>query len=197
MSIRRLVKLFSPSASSEDTELVMVKLALTKYFSLLHYTNITHAEVEQLLKGNSTLPSRFFIFRFILLALRTLLNPSFLLFIPSFIAHIPAYLFAGLGSKYLAPAGEEESQAQFKVILGGIGAGLGAGMSSYWVTRLAKAFDTTRLLKDGGMRSKVFLWALTAWMFMKWHWTLVDGKFSANFVRQYLTEALFLGNYRR
>lgn len=175
----------------------MVKLALTKYFSLLHYTNITHTEVEQLLKGYNTLPSRFFIFRFILLALRTLLNPSFLLFIPSFITHIPAYLFAGLGSKYLAPAGEEESQAQFKVILGGIGAGLGAGMSSYWITRLAKAFDTTRILKDGGMRSKVFLWALTAWMLMKWHWTLVDGKFSANFLRQYLTETLFLGNYRR
>ncbi|KAJ6494808.1 hypothetical protein C8R47DRAFT_974336 [Mycena vitilis] len=112
-----LVKLFSPS---EDPELVSVKRALTKYFALLHYTNITHAELEQLIKGNDKIPSLSFIFRFIFITFRTLLNPSFLLFIPPFIAHIPAYLFAGLGSKYLAPAGEEESQAQFKAILGGL-----------------------------------------------------------------------------
>ncbi|KAJ7637743.1 hypothetical protein DFH06DRAFT_1219107 [Mycena polygramma] len=164
-----LVKLFSPS---EDPELVSVKRALTKYFALLHYTNITHAELEQLIKGYDTTPSLSFIFRFIFIAFRTLLNPSFLLFIPPFIAHIPAYLFAGLGSKYLAPAGEEESQAQFKVILGGIGAGLGAGMGSYWITRLAKVFDI-----NGGMRNKLFLWTLTAWILSKWHWALVDSNY--------------------
>ncbi|KAJ7603789.1 glycerol-3-phosphate O-acyltransferase [Mycena polygramma] len=160
-----LVKLFSPS---EDPELVSVKRALTKYFALLHYTNITHAELEQLIKGYDTTPSLSFIFRFIFIAFRTLLNPSFLLFIPPFIAHIPAYLFAGLGSKYLAPAGEEESQ-QFKVILGGIGAGLGAGMGSYWITRLAKVFDI-----NSGMRNKLFVWTLTAWILSKWHWALVE-----------------------
>jgi len=166
-----LVKLFSPS---EDPELASTKRALTKYFSLLQYSNITHEQLHQLNpSGKSAGPS--FIFRFIFIAFRTLLNPSFLFFIPPFIAHIPAYLFAGLGSR-LAPSGEEESQAQFKVILGGFGAGLGAGISSYWITKLAKAFDTP-LLKQTGLRSKFFLWAFTAWFLMKWHWSLVDSNY--------------------
>ncbi|KAJ6531772.1 hypothetical protein B0H19DRAFT_455598 [Mycena capillaripes] len=168
-----LVKTFSPSSSFEDPELANVKRALTKYFSLLHYTDLTHAQLEQLVKSYDTAPSLSFIFRFILIALHTLLNPSFLLFIPPFISHIPAYLFAALGSKYLAPPGEEESQAQFKVVLGGVGAGLGAGMSSYWITRLAKAFD----VRLGGIGNKLFLWGFTAWILMKWHWALVDGNY--------------------
>lgn len=174
----RLVKLFSPSSSSEDAELASVKRALTKYFSLLHYTNITNAHLAFLVPDSTTLPSRSFILRrFIFTLLRTLLNPSFLLFIPPFVAHIPAYLFAGLGSKYLAPPGEEESQAQFKVILGGLGAGLGAGMSGYWATRLAKAFNT-QLFHDGGLRSKLLMWSLTTWILIKWHGLLVHSKFA-------------------
>ncbi|KAJ7127013.1 hypothetical protein C8R44DRAFT_780182 [Mycena epipterygia] len=172
-----LVKLFSPSSSSEDAELTSVKRALTKYFSLLHYTNITNAHLAFLVPDSTTFPSRIFILRrFIFTLLRTLLNPSFLLFIPPFIAHIPAYLFAGLGSKYLAPPGEEESQAQFKVILGGLGAGLGAGMSGYWVTRLAKAFNT-QLFHDGGLRSKLLMWSLTTWILIKWHGLLVHSNY--------------------
>ncbi|KAF7374907.1 Glycoside hydrolase family 5 protein [Mycena sanguinolenta] len=105
-----LVKLFS-SSSFEDSEsssdLANVKRALTKYFSLLQYSKITHAQLHQL-QGHEKHPSPFFAFRFILIALSTLLNPSFLLFIPPLIAHIPAYLFARLGSG-LAPPGEEES----------------------------------------------------------------------------------------
>ncbi|KAJ7773248.1 glycerol-3-phosphate-1-acyltransferase [Mycena metata] len=169
-----LVRLFSPS--SEDAELVSVKRALTKYFSLLHYTNLTHAEVDQLIHGYGSFPAQSFIFRFLLITLRTLLHPSFLLFIPAFITHIPAYLFAGLGSKYLAPPGEEESQAQFKVILGGIGAGLGAGVSSYWVTKLGSAFKP-ELFHGNRMRGKILLWALTAWILGKWHWALVDSNY--------------------
>ncbi|KAJ6505984.1 glycerol-3-phosphate-1-acyltransferase [Mycena vulgaris] len=169
-----LVDLFSPS--SDDAELVSVKSALTKYFSLLRYTNITNAHLAFLLPDYTALPTRFFVLRFVLTLLRTLLNPSFLLFIPPFIAHIPAYLFAGLGSKYLAPAGEEESQAQFKALLGGLGTGFGAGLSSYWITRLIKVFNP-QLLSGGGTRSKFFLWPLTAWLLIKWHGLLVDSNY--------------------
>ncbi|KAF7330553.1 Glycoside hydrolase family 5 protein [Mycena venus] len=167
-----LVNLFS---SSEDSELVSMKRALTKYFSLLQYSNITHAQLYEL-NDNGRIPSAAFIFQFILIALRTLLHPSFLLFIPPFIAHIPAYLFAGLGSR-LAPPGEEESQAQFKVILGGFGAGVGAGMSSYWITKLGKASDIIPLNLTK-TRSKLFLWAFTAWFLVKWHWALVDSNYT-------------------
>lgn len=170
-----LVKLFFPASSEEDEELISLKRALTKYFSLLHYTNISHAHLAYLVPDPTTLPTRLFISRFMFTVLRTLLNPSFLLFIPPFIAHIPAYLFAGLGSKYLAPPGEEESQAQFKVILGGLGAGLGAGVSSYWITRLANAFGV-RLFSDTGIRTKLLLWSLTSWALIKWHGILVDSK---------------------
>ncbi|KAJ7274413.1 hypothetical protein B0H12DRAFT_1088579 [Mycena haematopus] len=173
-----LVKLFSSSSSSEDSEfgpeLASVKRTLTKYFSLLQYSNITHAQLHQL-KEHGKHPSPFFAFRFIFIVLSTLLNPSFLLFIPTFIAHIPAYLFARLGST-LAPPGEEESQAQFKIILGGLGAGLGAGTSSYWIIKLVRTFYTA-LSMQTGIRSKLFLWALTAWFLMKWHWALVDSNY--------------------
>ncbi|KAK7033112.1 glycoside hydrolase family 5 protein [Favolaschia claudopus] len=169
-----LIKLFSPS---EDPELTTTKRALTKYLSLLQHTRITHAQLRDL-KPHSKPSGSTFVFRFIALALRTLLNPSFLLFIPPFIAHIPAYLFAWLGSR-LAPPGEEESPAQFKVILGGFGAGLGAGISSFVITALARRLDTPLLklaLKLAGIR-RFFLWVFTAWFLMKWHWALVDGNY--------------------
>ncbi|KAJ6513275.1 hypothetical protein C8R45DRAFT_963074 [Mycena sanguinolenta] len=172
-----LVKLFSSSSTEESgpgSDLASVKGALTKYFSLLQYSNITHAQLNQL-QPHGKPPSRLFALRFIFIALSTLLNPSFLLFIPPLIAHVPAYLFARLGSA-LAPPGEEESQAQFKIILGGFGAGLGAGISSYWITRLARMLNTP-LLNEAGMRSKLFLWGFTAWFLMKWHWALVDGNY--------------------
>ncbi|KAJ7104178.1 glycerol-3-phosphate-1-acyltransferase [Mycena belliarum] len=168
-----LVNLFSPSVFSENAEITSVKCALTKYFSLLQYAKITNAHLAFLLPDTAKLPSRLFVFHFLFAVLRTLLNPSFLLFIPPFIAHIPAYLLAGLGSKYLAPAGEEESQAQFKVILGGLGTGIGAGLSSYWVTRLASV-SNSRLLNGGGARSKLFLWSFIACILIKWHGILVD-----------------------
>ncbi|KAJ7170667.1 glycerol-3-phosphate-1-acyltransferase [Mycena crocata] len=167
-----LVKLFSPSNSPEHAELVSVKHALTKYYSLLHYTNITNAQLAFLVPDPTILPKRSFIYQFLLIMLRTVLNPSFLLYIPAFISHLPAYLLAALGSKYLAPAGEEESQAQFKAILGGLGIGLGAGTSSYWITRVAKLFDTR--LNAGGIRSQLLLWSLTAWTLIKWHSLLVE-----------------------
>ncbi|KAJ7364019.1 glycerol-3-phosphate-1-acyltransferase [Mycena albidolilacea] len=159
------IKLFSSPLTAEVPERASLKRALTKYFSLLQYSNITHAQLNDLsIHGR---PGPLFIFRFLFIALRTLLNPSFLLFIPPFIAHMPAYLFAWLGSK-LAPPGEEESQAQFKTILGGFGAGLGAGTSSFWITKL---------MNPTPVRSKLVLWAVTAWFLMKWHWALVDGNY--------------------
>ncbi|KAJ6619729.1 hypothetical protein B0H10DRAFT_1143530 [Mycena sp. CBHHK59/15] len=172
-----LVQLLSPPPSSDDVEVVKLKRALTKYFSLLHYTNISNAHLAFLLPDTNTLPTRLFFLRFTLAVLRTGLNPSFLLFLPSLIAHIPAYLFAGLASRYLAPPGEEESQAQFKAILGGIGVGLGTGTTAYWLTKLAAA-SKSLLLSNGGIRSKLFLWFFTAWILVKWHRILVDRNYT-------------------
>ncbi|KAJ7066940.1 glycerol-3-phosphate-1-acyltransferase [Mycena amicta] len=164
-----LVKLFSPS---EDAELASLKTSLITYFSLLHYTNITHAQLTCLVPNIYSLPSRLFIFRFIFTFLRTILNPSFLLFIPPFIAHIPAYFFASI-TDFLAPPGEEESRSQFKVFLGGFGTGIGAGVSSYWTTK----YLSSHFLIDGGVRSKLALWSLTAWFIIKWHLLLIDSNY--------------------
>ncbi|KAJ7227169.1 hypothetical protein GGX14DRAFT_418425 [Mycena pura] len=167
-----LVKLFSPSASSPDAELVSVKRALTRYFSLLHHTNVSNAQLAFIIPDPSALPNRLFVLRFMLTALRTVLNPLFLLFIPLFLAHFPAYLFASLGSR-LAPAGEEESQAQFKIWLGGLGAGLGVATSSYWITRLSNSFAP----QLSGMQSNLFLFSFTAWLLLKCHFALVDSNY--------------------
>ncbi|KAF7327739.1 Glycoside hydrolase family 5 protein [Mycena kentingensis (nom. inval.)] len=161
-----LVKLLS---SADDG----VKNALTKYFALLQRTGITHAQLAILAPNLSKLPSRLFVFRFIFTFLRTILNPSFLLFVPPMIAHLPAYLCASLAN-VLAPAGEEESRSQFKVFLGGFGTGIGAGATSYWATKLL----TTRFLSESaGLEGKIALWSLTAWFLVKWHLLLVDSNY--------------------
>ncbi|KAF7312287.1 Glycoside hydrolase family 5 protein [Mycena indigotica] len=163
-----LVKLFS-SPDDGDSELCAVKRSLTKYFSLLHYTNITHGQLASLAPNTFARPGRWFVLRFCSTFLRTILNPSFILFIPPLIAHTPAYLLANLTS-YLAPPGEEESRSQFKVFLGGFGTGLGAGLSSYWTTK----FLSSRFVIDGGLRSRFALWSLTAWLIIQWHVVLIN-----------------------
>ncbi|KDQ53912.1 hypothetical protein JAAARDRAFT_38882 [Jaapia argillacea MUCL 33604] len=64
-------------------------------------------------------------------------HPRLWVFLTPGILWVPGYVFGLLASKFLAPRGEEEAQAQFKVIFGGVGigfslGGVGWGVASVW-----------------------------------------------------------------
>ncbi|KAF7316858.1 Glycoside hydrolase family 5 protein [Mycena chlorophos] len=164
-----LVKTLS---TSDDATLSTLKSALTKYYSLLHYTSITHAQLAALVPSISSVPSRLFVLRFIFTLLRTILNPAFIFFIPPFIAHLPAYLIASI-TNFMAPPGEEESQSQFKVFLGGFGTGIGTGVSGYWIAKLL----TARFALEAAAQSKLAIWTLTTWLLIHWHLMLIDSNY--------------------
>ncbi|CAK5281351.1 unnamed protein product [Mycena citricolor] len=156
--------------SSEYEGSPEVKHALTRYFSLLHRIGISHADLDSLVPTASGRPSRAFAFRFIFTVVRTLVHPSFLLFVPSFITYLPAYIFAALGSR-LPPPGEEESQSQFKTIIGGFGIGVGVGLSSFWITKALDRFVEHAIGRFPAM------WLATAYFLVKLHSALVDRNF--------------------
>lgn len=114
------------SASDPLPSLFRARTALLRYYSLLHYSTISHAHLTALLPNlrQPSLPTRV---RATSLALRqllaTVLHPRFLVFLPPLLAHIPAYALAGLAKRTLASPREEETHAEFKAIFGMIGAG--------------------------------------------------------------------------
>ena len=115
-----------------------LKACLVKYLAYLHYTGINHSSLAALYPTPTvhypsiskpaavSLPSAKTAFIVFLAQLfTTLFHPRAIFFLPPFLVHIPAYVFARLSVRLLATPGEEEGEAQFKVIFGGLGKGLG------------------------------------------------------------------------
>ncbi|KAJ7917412.1 hypothetical protein B0H13DRAFT_1870283 [Mycena leptocephala] len=74
----RLIGLFSPSSVDEHAALLFLS------------ARQPHARRSGSTRSRyGSFPAQWFMFRFLLIALRTLLNPSFMLSIPAFITHIP------------------------------------------------------------------------------------------------------------
>ena len=138
--------------SASDDTIARAKASLTKYFSLLHYTGVTHDSLEYLIPSAAYSTSR-------LALLSTLFTPTFqtiiafpkslaqiLLFIPPFILHLPGYIFGQVIFKLLATPGEEEGEAQFKAIGSGIGLGLYFSIFGktilQWVNGILKSDNT-------------------------------------------------------
>ncbi|KZT25959.1 acyltransferase [Neolentinus lepideus HHB14362 ss-1] len=149
-------KIIMSLASSPDLHL---NQTLLKYYSLLHYTGLSHPTLSSILP-NDALPVRVTDERVSLLtnnapsissvsawrALRifatnfvvTLLHPRFVFFIPPLVVHTPAYIMGNLAARFLATKGEEEGIAQYKVIVGGVGRGLGLGAAGISVSRFLR-----------------------------------------------------------
>ena len=93
--------------------------------------------------------------------------PGTLLFLPILPFFLPAYAFAG---RYLATKGEEEGQAQFKGVFGGLGIGIGMGAVAWGVIKTligwSRGRDLQSLLPDYvsrlGIRTAVGHLSLTA-----------------------------------
>ncbi|KAG6884756.1 hypothetical protein C0993_008495, partial [Termitomyces sp. T159_Od127] len=118
-----LVDVFTTSSSS-PASLDAAKTALVTYYSLLYYTGISHSSLTSLLPINPRPP-------FIRLIRSAMHVPlaffSFVVFLPPMLLHVPAYIIGNLAARLLANPGGIESEAQFKVIFGGFGLGIGLG----------------------------------------------------------------------
>lgn len=133
-----------------------VKQALLKYYSLLHYTGLDHTTLLSILPspslgtderapllpantpGTSLLTARSALRIFVCNALVTFLYPRFILFLPPFVVHIPVYVMGKLAARFLATPGEEEGIAQYKIIVGGVGRGLGLGAAGFGAARFLR-----------------------------------------------------------
>jgi glycerol-3-phosphate O-acyltransferase / dihydroxyacetone phosphate acyltransferase len=126
------------------------KACLIKYSALLHYTGIDHPSLATLyppptLASTTSkpdpLPSTKVAFLvFLTQLLTTTLHPRAIFFLPPLLVHIPAYVLGRLSVRLLATPGEEEGEAQFKAVFGGLGMGLSyTGVSLGLMTWLAKS----------------------------------------------------------
>ncbi|EIN05733.1 hypothetical protein PUNSTDRAFT_106716 [Punctularia strigosozonata HHB-11173 SS5] len=122
--------------------------ALLRYYSLLHYTGLAHADLSAVLSsraGESYRPSvGRALAKFVANFLRMTLHPGAILFAPMLVLHVPAYLLGLAAARMFAPPGEEEAPAQWKTVFGGLGMALVYVPASLWT---ATAF--LRTLRSG------------------------------------------------
>jgi glycerol-3-phosphate O-acyltransferase / dihydroxyacetone phosphate acyltransferase len=153
-----LVDLFSASTTHTwPRSQLRVRACLIKYLGYLHYTGINHSSLVALYptttphptskSAAAPLPSAKVAFLvFIVQLLTTVLHPRAIFFLPPFLVHIPAYVLARLSVRFIATPGEEEGEAQFKTVFGGLGKGLGYAGTSVgllmWLERLREKTGT-------------------------------------------------------
>jgi hypothetical protein len=124
--------LFLPYTPSSDNDVLQIhrdaaRKALVKYLGLLQHTGIDHASLTYLCPAPSLpLPSPL---KLLFIAMTripsTLIHPLGVLFAPVYAIHVPGYILGSVTSRLLPKEREYEAVAQFKVIFGGLGAGLG------------------------------------------------------------------------
>lgn len=169
------------------------KVALLQYYSLLHYSSISHSSLVALYPDTTVIPTvqhaSFVLFKQLI---KTILHPRFLFFIPPFLAHIPVYICGALGEKFLTVRDEEETKAEFKCVLGGLGFGLTSaiigGKLASQQSWLPKPGEVAKLFQNGlsvlfgasGERLKRIITVLTVmygttWLLFAWHRALVAG----------------------
>ncbi|KAL4263369.1 Phospholipid/glycerol acyltransferase domain-containing protein [Pleurotus pulmonarius] len=124
---------------------------LVEYYSLLHYTRLSHASLDHLYPLSDTNTDTHSSFLpslassasvFLKQLLNTLLHPRALCFLPPFLVHRPAYILGTLAARFLANPEEEEGQAQFKAIFGGFGAGLSYGLVTWRLSKWLQGIAT-------------------------------------------------------
>ncbi|EDR09927.1 glycerol-3-phosphate O-acyltransferase [Laccaria bicolor S238N-H82] len=154
---QRLVTIFD-NTLSPTTHL---KSALTKYFALLHFTGIKHSILASLSPSSPTSssspPSHPLVQPTI--SLLTSLPVALIrlaLFLPPLLFFTPGYILGRLSARWLASTEEEETQAQFKAVGGGLGVmttfALVLGQLQRILTyhKLLMAFTLPRLKLDPG-----------------------------------------------
>lgn len=154
---QRLVTIFDGSSQ--------LKSALTKYFALLHFTGIKHSILASLSPLSPSPPSHPLVQPTI--SLLTSLPGALVrlaLFLPPLLLFTPGYIIGRLAARWLASnKEEEESQAQFKAVGGGLGV---MAAAAALVLGFLDKWDV------GGWMKVVYMLGVVG--LVKWHNRLVD-----------------------
>lgn len=183
-----LIELFSDD--EDGVSLPVVKRCLLRYHALLHHTRLTHASLpESYLKAlMSVIPS----------------SVPLVLTLPVHITHLPGYILGALAMRKLG-GDEEEAQAQYGAIIGGVGVGIGtaaggwlglkivkslieAGTAGRWIRKLGVQEMVGKVVLENGKKTAAAIARLghmgdalcvlgLVWLSCKCHNKIIDGSF--------------------
>lgn len=131
--VKVLQSLIRHLSAEPSAKLEPARKALTRYHSLLYYTGIDHAILEEVLPISPTSANLTFS-----LVMDTFSNLTsglpfalirFAAFFPAMLFHIPGYVLSQVAVRALKTPGEEETEAQYR----GLGHVLGIGLSALWL----------------------------------------------------------------
>ena len=181
----RLIHILLSDVSREG-QLESVKSALTRYYALLHYTGIDHATLEAVLPRNTSRTP-----------LTSLLRPSvympyflllkaihLILFAPVLTIYGPAYLVGWIGGCF-APR-DEECQAEFKGVFGGLGLGSAFALIAQLVWRKEERYISSPLATNRALVALAIGYASFV-VTIKWHNVLVSCKYISMTLQRALT----------
>lgn len=181
---RSSIDLFSDD--EDHGSLPPVKRCLLRYHALLHHTGLSHA----------SLPESY------LSALMSVITSSvpLVLALPVHITHLPGYILGALAMRKLG-GDEEEAQAQYGAVIGGIGFGVGTAAGGCFGLKIVKRFVESgtagRWIRNLGVQEAVLengkkaIEAIArlgrvgdalcllglAWLLSKCHNKIIDGSF--------------------
>ncbi|KAF8882119.1 hypothetical protein BD779DRAFT_1544035 [Infundibulicybe gibba] len=179
-----LVNLLSTSQNTGDSASA-AQAALTKYYSLLHYSGINHSTLHSLIplalqpdsctpliSSTPVLPS--FVLAFLVSAVKAI--P----FLPPLLFHLPGYVSGPLLARCFAPPNEEEARAQFKAVGGGFG--LGVSIAGFFgAAKVLEKHANLGALVDTSLRRTAVTLGLvyiSTYILLKWHALLVGGNYT-------------------
>lgn len=171
---RSLIKLLS---NDSDPKLDHVRKSLVRYYALLYYTGIDHAILEEVLPLSPTSANLTYSLLWRTFSDLTASFPialiRFLAFVPTFLFHIPGYIVSQIVLRALYTPGEEETEAQYRAVGGGVGIGLGVLGVMGWLWAkgfLGEGFGIKRII---GLSILVYA---SVYVLVQWHLMLVRGK---------------------
>lgn len=161
--IRSLITLFSSTSYTIDSELHNHTIAsLLAYSGLLYYTNLHHESLSAVIPRSHLQSPTSAIGGFFSHLFRAVLHPQLILFLPALIVHVPAYISATLAARFLATPALPETVALFKVIIGGLGVGLGYAGATVALARTLVWLGNTQSSRMGWpfVNEQIVKWCL-------------------------------------
>ncbi|KAK0216874.1 hypothetical protein IW262DRAFT_1507360, partial [Armillaria fumosa] len=188
---------YHPTAEPPPEPIRLVKASLIKYFSLLHYTGLSHTTLESVIPSTSHVPS-------LLPSLKSVL--LFPMAIPAMLLHVPACITAELTLKLFAQADEWEGFAQYRSVGGGIGVGVGIAVMYRGASHFLRDGEfgvpalewMKRTVTHRGNVGKLISFLAFGWTMIKWYGLFSGGNaYVHGIINVILCQCSFSGIHRR
>jgi len=158
--------------SAKSDKVDQVRKTLIRYHSLLYYTGIDHAILEQVLPNTAT--SVDLSFSLVINVFSNLVTGlpfafiRFAIFFPAFLFHLPGYVLSQVALKAF-DRGEEEAKAQFS----SVGYVVGIGLSALWL--VAKFCNWGIGFNSFGLVALGVMVYSATYILVQWHLILIRG----------------------